>query len=287
MSKLCSRLLPIVLAACFGVNCGAAVKAPDWVKVESDLSYGTHAENKLDVYQSKRQAASGKVPAVILIHGGGWVDGSKEAVFELFALPWLEKGFTVFNVEYRMAKTAVAPAAVEDVLLAAEWVRGNAAKYGIDKNKIIASGDSAGGHLALMVGLTPKQAKLGPVGKIAAVVNWYGITDLQDQLEGQNQRNYAVAWVPASMPDRQELARRVSPITWAAKNDPPVLTIHGDEDNVVPYDHGVNMTKTLRAAGSDAELIPVTHGGHGGFSKEQNASLWQLIFNFLEKRKLL
>jgi acetyl esterase/lipase len=287
MSKLCWRLLPIVLAAGFGVNCGAAVKAPEWVTVDADLSYGTRAENKLDVYRSKRQAASAKAPAVILIHGGGWTEGTKEAVFNIFALPWLEKGFTVFNVEYRLAKTAVAPAAVEDVLLAAEWVRNNATKYGIDKNKIIASGDSAGGHLALMVGLTPKQAKLGPVGKIAAVVNWYGITDVQDQLEGQNQRDYAVTWVPASLPDRQELARRVSPITWAAKNDPPVLTIHGDEDNVVPYDHGVNMTKALRAAGSDAELLPVTHGGHGGFSKEQNASLWQLIFNFLEKRKLL
>lgn len=287
MSKLCWLLLPIGFGAFLQAQVMPEVKAPDWVSVESNVSYGSHPDNRLDVYRSKRASAVAKSPAVMMIHGGGWGGGSKEAVFELYCLPWLEKGFVVFNIEYRLTKVAPAPAAVEDALLAAEWVRNNAAKYGFDKNKLIVSGDSAGGHLALMVGLTPKQAKFGPIGKVAAVVNWYGITDVQDQLEGEHLREYAVNWVPATAPDRQELARRVSPITWAAKNDPPVITIHGDEDPVVPYDHGVNMTKALRAAGSDAELIPVTHGAHGRFSKEQYASLWQLIFNFLEKRKLL
>lgn len=262
-----------------------ALNAPDWVEVQANLSYSSHAETVLDIYTSKRSTAGQKKPAVIVIHGGGWVGGTKEAVFNRLCLPFLEKGYVVANVEYRLAKSALAPAAVEDVLLAAEWFRNNAAKYGVDKNKIVVTGDSAGGHLALMVGMTPKQAKFGPVGKVAAVVNFYGITDVPDQLEGEHMRQYAVTWLPASLPDRQEIARRVSPITWVRKDLPPILTIHGDADPTVPYEHGVDLTKALRDAKADAELIPVPQGVHG-FPPEKMKELFDMIFRFLEKRKI-
>jgi acetyl esterase/lipase len=265
----------------------AVLKAPDWVSVEANVKYSSHAETVLDVYQSKNAPAGDKKVGVLVIHGGGWTGGTKENVFERLCLPFLEKGYVVVNVEYRLAKVALAPAAVEDVLLAAEWFRNNAAKYGVDKNKIIVTGDSAGGHLSLMVGMTPKQAKFGPVAKVAAVVNWYGITDVQDQLEGPHMRTYATTWVPESLPDRQELARRVSQRTWVRKDLPPILTIHGDADPVVPYEHGVDLTKDLRNAGVDAELIPVHQGAHGNFPKEENALIWQQIFAFLEKRKII
>lgn len=265
----------------------AQPQVPDWVTVESNISYASYQETVLDIYQSRRATDTARRPAVIVIHGGGWTGGKKENVFDRLCLPFLEKGFVVANVEYRLAATAPAPAAVQDVLAAAEWVRTNAAKYNIDRNKIIVTGDSAGGHLALMVGLTPKQAKLGQNGKVAAVINWYGITDVQDQLEGENMREYAVKWVPDSIPDRQELARRLSPVTWVRRDLPPVLTIHGDADPVVPYDHGVDLTKELRNAGSDAEMIPVYQGGHGNFTPQQFADLYGQIFNFLQKRKIL
>lgn len=265
----------------------AQLKVPDWVSVESNISYAPHKDTVLDVYRSKRATGVAKQAGVLVIHGGGWVDGTKESIFEILCLPYLEKGLVVVNVEYRQAAAALAPAAVLDALTAAEWFRTNAAKYGVDKNKIIVTGGSAGGHLALMVAMTPKQAKLGPVGKVAAVVNFYGITDVQDQLEGQNMRKYAVAWLPPTLPDRQELARRVSPITWVRKDLPPVITIHGDADTVVPYEHGVDITKALRAAGNTAELIAVPRGGHGNFGPEKLAELYRLIFNFLEKRKIL
>jgi acetyl esterase/lipase len=281
MQRILWALLPAVLWAQ-----APATMVPDWVTVEKNVAYSSHPRTVLDVYQSKRSAGPKRV-GVLVIHGGGWVGGSKEAVFQRFCLPWLEKGAVVANVEYRLAKDAPAPAAVEDALNAAEWFRGNAMKYGVDKNKIVVAGDSAGGHLALMVGLATKQAKLGPVGKVAAVINFYGITDVQDQLEGPHMQQYAVEWVPASLPDRQELSRRVSPLSWVRKDAPPVLTIHGDEDNVVPYDHGVDLTKALRNIGADAELIPVAHGGHANFADEQFAALFTQIFNFLNKRKIL
>jgi acetyl esterase/lipase len=258
---------------------------PDWVNAEVNISYSGAPETKLDIYQSKRSPGT-KRPGVIVIHGGGWVGGKKENSFAWLCQPFLEKGYVVANVEYRLAKSALAPAAVEDVLHAAEWFRNSAAKYGVDKNKIVVTGDSAGGHLALMVGLATKQARLGPTGKVAAVINWYGITDVQDQLEGPNMREYAVQWLPADLPDRQEIARRVSPRSWVRKDAPSVLTIHGDADPVVPYEHGVDITKDLRNAGADAELVAVHQGAHGRFLPEEYERIWRQIFAFLEKRKI-
>lgn len=280
------RFLPCLFASLLLCAQTPETKLPDWVSVEPNIKYSTYPETVLDVFQSKKSSGAKRV-GVLVIHGGGWTGGTKERVFERLCLPFLEKGYVVANVEYRLAKAALAPAAVVDVLQAAEWFRTNAQKYGVDKNKIIVTGDSAGGHLALMVGMTPKQAKFGPVGKIAAVINWYGITDVQDQLEGVNMRTYATTWVPDSLPDRQELARRVSPRTWVRKDLPPILTIHGDADPVVPYEHGVDLTKELRNAGADAELLPVHQGAHGNFPPADTDLIWRTIFDFLEKRKIL
>jgi acetyl esterase/lipase len=155
----------------------------------------------------------------------------------------------------------------------------------VDPNRIAVTGDSAGGHLALMVGLAPKSAKLGPQAKVRAVVNFYGITDVADQLNGPNMRQYAVTWVPEQT-GRMELAQRVSPITYVRQDVPAVLTIHGDADPTVPYEHGVTLTRALRDAGADAEMISVRDGKHG-FTEEQLNNLFAQIFNFLSKRGVM
>jgi acetyl esterase/lipase len=259
---------------------------PAGVTVEANISYDSFKETVLDVF--KPAAGGAKRPGVLFIHGGGWTGGSKESVVKFFVLPFVQKGFVVANVEYRVAKTALAPAAVTDVLKAADWFRKNAGRYGVDGRKIIVSGGSAGGHLSLMVGLTPKSASLGPTGHIAAVVNFYGITDVADLLEGVNERKYAVSWVPPSLADRNEVARKVSPQTWVGKGAPAVLTIHGDTDPTVPYDHGITLTKMLRDAKNDAELISIPKGGHGEFMRNAQApAIWDQIFQFLAKRKLM
>jgi acetyl esterase/lipase len=260
---------------------------PDWVSVEADIAYDSFPETKIDILKPK--TASGKRPAILFIHGGGWVGGRKENVVANFCLPFLQKGFVVANVEYRLAKSALAPAAVTDVLKAAEWFHKNADKYGVDPRKIVVSGDSAGGHLALMVGFTPRGAKLGPESKVAAVVNFYGITDVMDVLEGPNMKQYAVGWLPDSVPDRRELARRVSPQNYVRKKLPPSLTIHGGEDPTVPYEHGVVMVKMMRDIGNDAELYSVPKGKHGDFLKDpvEGPQVWTAIFQFLERRGLM
>ncbi|MBM3813521.1 MAG: alpha/beta hydrolase [Acidimicrobiia bacterium] len=278
----CSLALLLALAPLFGQ--APPFQLPDAYQMEANISYAQFPETKLDIMAPKAPA-SVKRPGVIVIHGGGWVGGTKEQVASGYCLPYLEKGFVVANVEYRLAKAAPAPAAVQDVLLAAQWFHKNADKYNVDKNRIIVTGNSAGGHLSLMVGMTPKSARLGPTTKIAAVVNFYGITDVGDQLAGPNMRQYAVTWVPEQQ-GRFELARRLSPITYVRQDVPPVKTIHGDADKTVPYEHGVNLTKALRDAGADAELLPVPGAGHG-FPQAKMNEIYQDIFAFLAKRGIL
>ncbi len=257
---------------------------PAGVRLEPNIAYDRYPETKLDVFIPEG-AASGKRPGVLVVHGGGWTGGTKEGQWDNYVRRYLEKGFVVANVEYRLAKAATAPAAVEDSLKAAEWFRRNASKYGVDPKRIAVTGGSAGGHLSLMVGMATKSAKAGKPARIAAVVNFYGITDVGDQLGGPNMRQYAVTWVPESA-DRMLLAKRVSPMTYVRRGVPPVLTIHGDADQTVPYEHGVQLTKALVQAGATAEMISVPGGRHG-FPKEKMDELYPQIFTFLERQGVI
>jgi acetyl esterase/lipase len=257
---------------------------PDSVLLEADIPYDHYKETVLDILQPKEQSTE-KRPGVILIHGGGWVNGTKEQRVEYAALKYVAHGFVVANVEYRLASVAPAPAAVSDVLKAAQWFHKNAGKYRVDTNRIVVTGDSAGGHLALMVAMTPRSARLGPPAKIAAVVNFYGITDVADQLEGPHLQKYAVTWVP-EQEGRRELAKRVSPITYVRKGLPPILTLHGDMDKTVPYEQGANLARELKKAGADAQLITISGGGHG-FPQTTLDDQFEHIFAFLKEKRVL
>jgi acetyl esterase/lipase len=252
---------------------------PNSVKVTCNLFYGSHPQNVLDLLEPKGSGGQER-PGVLLIHGGGWIGGSRDWVAEHVALRYVEKGFVCANVEYRQAPTATAPAAVEDVLQATRWFVKNARQYRVDPHRIVVTGDSAGGHLALMAGITPKSARLGPQSRVSAIVNFFGITDVNDQLLGPNQRDYTVQWVP-EQPGREELARRVSPLTYLGKNVPPVLTVHGTCDPSVPYSHAVRLTDGLNRSGAQAILITVPGGGHG-FPKAQTDEIYsRFVWPFL------
>jgi acetyl esterase/lipase len=252
-------------------------------QIEANVHYDRYPETVLDILQARAPALQNR-PGAIVIHGGGWVEGDKESVVERFCLPLIRRGFVVANVEYRLAKAAPAPAAVLDVRNAAKWFHDHAADYKVDADRILAMGDSAGGHLALMTGMTPGSAELGPATKIAAIVDFYGIADVADQLEGAQRRDYAEAWIP-EQPDRGELARRLSPIRYVRKGLPPILAIHGDADPVVPFDQSVRLIGALKSAGSSAELIAVPGGQHG-FPPEEMDKLWPQIFKWLKKHKI-
>ena len=153
------------------------------------------------------------------------------------------------------------------------------------------TGFSAGGHLALTTGVVPSSAGLDrqcpgdePL-EVAAIVNWYGITDVGDLLDGGNMKSYAVQWM-GSMPDRYEIAERVSPLSYVREGLPPVLTIHGDADPTVPYSHAVRLHEALDEAGVSNRLHTVPGGGHGNFSLEQFQVAAEVIRDFLREHGL-
>lgn len=256
---------------------------------------------ELDVYQAR---GAGPRPTLLYIHGGGWTNGSKESSALTF-LPYLEMGWNVVNAEYRMADDAHAPAAVEDCRCALRWIYRNAEQYGFDLDRIAVSGNSAGGHLSLTTGMLPASAGLdrqcpgdrrrtwttGAFStaelKVAAIINWYGITDVVDLMQGPpgTSGNFTEAWL-GSRSDRGEVAARVSPLTWVRPDQPPVLTIHGDADSIVPHAHAVRLHEALDRAGVPNRLLTVEGGGHGGFSLEENLRIYAVIRSFLGEHGL-
>ena len=260
--------------------------APGGYRIITDITYLTanNVDLKVDVYRPRY--AEGPLPTVIYIHGGGWVGGSKEAsAFQL--LPYLEQGWAAVNVQYRLARVSQAPAAVEDSRCALQWVAANAEQYGFDMEQLVVTGNSAGGHLSLTTGMLDSEFGLdrqcpgSETPGVAAIVNWYGITDVGDLLEGDNQRGYAVRWL-GSQPDRFDIAARVSPLNMVNPNLPPIITIHGDADTVVPYNHAVRLHEALDEANVTNELITVPGGGHGGFTLNEYRDVYQSIFDFLD-----
>jgi acetyl esterase/lipase len=238
----------------------------------------------MDVYA--RRGATTPQPTVVYFHGGFWAAGSKEgALFSLF--PWLQMGWNVVNVEYRLARIAPAPAAVEDGLCALRFLAANAKTYNIDVNRIVTYGESAGGHLALTSALIPESADLDrqcagatAVPKVAAVINFYGVTDVNDVIDGPHRANAAMTWF-GSLPNRAEIAKRVSPLTYVRAGLPPVMTVHGDKDTVVPYEHAVRLQAALNKAGVKNELLTIPGGGHGQFKPDERTMIFAKIREFL------
>src|SRR6185436_17789799 len=280
-------------------------KWPDYASADYDIlpniTYSTanHTEMKLDLYLPHNRSTP--LPTLMLFHGGGWVDGQKERnVFQL--LPYLSMGWTVLNVEYRLARNSLAPAAVEDCRCALRWVAYHAKEYSLDTSKIVLTGGSAGGHLALITGMLPAQSVFDrqcptdsstrwregtePQPTVAAIINWYGITDVADLINGPNAKHYAMEWF-GSMSNREDLAKQVSPINYVRAGLPPIITIHGADDDIVPYSQAVRLHAALDKAGVPNQLVTIPRGKHGGFNRQELVNGFALIRDFLRKNNLL
>ena len=256
-------------------------------------------ELKLDLYLPKNR--TNPTPTLILFHGGGWVDGQKERNV-LYLLPYLAMGWSAVNVEYRTGHQSPAPAAVEDTRCALRWVGYHAREYSLDPSKFVLTGTSAGGHLSLITGMLPANTVFDrqctiqgndrwntatvPEPKVAAIVNWFGISDVADLLDGPNARNYVREWF-GSMSNAEQLAKQVSPINYVRAGLPPIITIHGENDDVAPYNHSVRLHAALDKAGVPNQLVTIRGRKHGGFNRDEMASSYTAIREFLRKQGLL
>ena len=257
--------------------------------MQPDVVYGS-ANNtplKLDIWYPRDNP--NPTPVLVYIHGGGWIFGAKEgSVYQL--LPYLERGWRVVNVEYRMAGNSLAPGAVEDARCALKWVFRNAKQWNFDTSNIVLTGHSAGGHLSLITGMLAKGTPLDnrcysdEETKVAAIVNWYGISDVNDLIQGPNIKNYAAMWMGA-LPNASEVARSVSPLTYVRSGLPPIITIHGDKDDVVPYSHATRLHEGLNKTGNINKLVTIKSGGHGMFSQPEYVMVFDEIWKFLKDNK--
>lgn len=288
MKTLLALLAAATLAAQSPIP--AAVEKMERYRISPNITYLTASgyDNKLDVYQFQTPTPNA---TLIYIHGGGWAGGPSKEQYQHWFLPFLHMGWNVVNVEYRSSAIALAPAAVEDCLCALRWVYKNAKQYNIDTTRLVTMGHSAGGHLALTTGMIPASAELdrqcpGPEDlKVAAVVNWYGITDVADIIDGPNTKSYAVKWL-SSMPNRRDVAKRVSPLTYVRPGLPAVITIHGDADPTVPYAHAVQLHDGLNKAKVNNELVTIKGGKHGAFGVKPTQDAYTAILDFLGKVNL-
>ena len=256
-------------------------------------------ELKLDLYLPKNR--TNPTATLILFHGGGWVDGQKERNV-LYLLPYLAMGWSAVNVEYRTGHQSPAPAAVEDTRCALRWLSYRAREYSLDTSKFVLTGTSAGGHLSLITGMLPANTVFDrqctiqgndrwntaavPAPRVAAIVNWFGISDVADLLDGPNAKNYAREWF-GSMSNAEQLANQVSPVNYVRAGLPPIITIHGENDDVAPYNHSVRLHSALDKAGVPNQLVTIRGRKHGGFNREEMASSYAAIREFLRKQGLL
>ncbi|MBP1133786.1 acetyl esterase/lipase [Arthrobacter sp. PvP023] len=231
----------------------------------------------LDLYLPAEGTSHGPMPAVVHFHGGGWRVGERSSlgpVTDGFSLTPFERvaaaGFVVVSADYRLSSQAVFPAQLEDATAAVSWLRANAAEFHVDPGRIYAWGDSAGGHLACLVGLGADGSG-APAGAVAAVAAWYPPTDLVRM--GAQALPDAVATAddpgsrealligaqPADAPDK---AAAASPLSYVGGNAPPFFLAHGTADRFVPPAQSTSFAAALGAAGADVELHLIDGADH-------------------------
>ncbi|MCY7386584.1 MAG: alpha/beta hydrolase [Burkholderiales bacterium] len=266
--------------------------------IQSNVTYSiaNNVELKLDLYLPRN--AKEPVPLVINFHGGGWVEGNKEGSM-LGLLRYMQMGFAVANVGYRLGRVSPAPAAVEDTRCALRWLTRRATQYKFDTRKIVLTGGSAGGHLALITGMLPAGnpydracatddntrwvSGTEPPLAVAAIINYFGIADVEDLLTVPNAKHYAIEWLGAAT-NREALARSVSPIQYVRTGLPAIFTVHGDADQLVPHAHSTRLHAALNKAGVPNEMMTIPGGGHGGFSSDESLRISDSIRAFLTKQ---
>ncbi|HYP09779.1 MAG TPA: alpha/beta hydrolase fold domain-containing protein [Bryobacteraceae bacterium] len=271
------------------VGSGAWAQAPDDVVHEKNIEYSNvGARVAMDVLRPKSPASTA-LPAVVLVHGGGFRAGSRESYVPV-AVKLAQRGYVAATVSYRLSPRHQFPAAVEDVKAAVRFLRANATRFGVDPEKIGAMGGSAGGHLVLFLGLTadvPEFEGSGPnrdqSSKVACVVNYYGPTDFtQSYAKSVDAAEVLPMFLGGDLKNNRRIHQMSSPLNWVTPRAAPTLSIHGTEDAYVAYEHSVWLTERLLAAGAPAELETISGAGHG-FKGADAERAEKAAFAFLDK----
>lgn len=246
------------------------------VSVSTDITYSTitgYRPVTLDLYRPK---AEGPQPLIIYIHGGGWMIGHKRmsgSAFSDFTASLSDlsaRGYVVAALDYRLAREAPFPAAIDDVRTAIRFLKANAGRYGIDVQRVGIWGGSAGAQLAALAALDCGHAPSGEDKSnatesdcVKAGVLWFGVYDfatLPDSVVPGAVKGYLGCVKSACPPDRIAAA---SPAAHVDAKDPPMLVLHGTADKTVPMSQSQELAAKLKAANVPVTLELIPDVGHG------------------------
>jgi len=249
---------------------------------------------RLDLYFPEK--FSGPLPVIVWIHGGGWSRGRKE---RCPAVAFVNDGYAVASIDYRLTSIAPFPAQIEDCKAAVRWLRANASKYSLDSDHVGVWGHSAGGHLAALLGTSGGVRDLEGGGdnmsyssRVQAVCDVSGPSDLVGFYHEASQSPTAksgkamsaiAALVGGSADQNQTKAIAASPIRYVSKDDPPFLIIHGEADATVPVTQAESLAAALKAAGVETTLEIAAGRGHGAGGPKFRLMIKTFFDKYLKK----
>ncbi|MFL6416103.1 MAG: alpha/beta hydrolase fold domain-containing protein [Bryobacteraceae bacterium] len=231
---------------------------------------------------------AGPFPAAILVHGGGFDEGTRATNVRPLFEPLASAGFAWFSIDYRLAPDFKFPQANEDMNTAIKWVKAHAKEYKVDTSRLVIIGESAGGFLVNYTG-----THTTPATKVAAVVDFYGPSDYGKLAERRRDHpdefNMAtisrhashgggIHFFGAEQLDADGLRKlhEISPISAVHKGMPPFLVIHGTKDEQVSYQQSTEFCEAIRKVGTSCELIPIENGKHGMSTwRDPNVQHWK------------
>jgi acetyl esterase/lipase len=239
-----------------------------------DIPYTSHptTNQNFNLYLP-RDKGTQPFPLVVWIHGGAWMSGSKEWDNVKYLV---RDGYAIASIDYRYTPEAPFPAQIQDCNAALNFILAHAADYGVDARRFVVAGGSAGGHLALMLGLARGQKDFGanPAVKPLAILDFFGPADLnmmKSDLEAiHSQKGLELLQdagsklLGAPMDEAADKAKIASPINYVSAAAPPVLIIQGGKDNLVPPAQSKRLHAALDRAGVKNQLVVIDDAGHDG-----------------------
>lgn len=295
-------LLPVFLNSCMVIPRIKVIKNLEYSRYQSQQT-----ENPLflDLYIPESKANQ-TFPLLIYIHGGGWLEGSKE---NCPAEQVAKRNYVLACINYRLSTEALFPAQIHDVKKAVRWLRKNAKIYHINPDKIGVWGDSAGGHLSALLGTSSGVAALEDNSEISsnvqAVCVWYAPTDftlvppaftdevMTEKVLQDNQNKPWFAYTLAThqllggnVKDKLDLAQLANPITHIDADDPPFLIVHGERDTVVPIHQSEILAEALTTKGISVTFIrlpQLTHSYRGKNGEPFDPELIKITIDFFDQ----
>ncbi|KPV60136.1 peptidase S9 [Paenibacillus sp. A3] len=233
-------------------------------------------------------------PLIIYLQGCGWGWSEQDTFAFVPQLAEFAKlGYVVASVQYRGSGEAIFPAQIQDVRTAVRFLKAHASQYNIDPRRVGVWGDSSGGHLALLLGLAEGEEAfegdreyLYESSSVQAVVDWFGPTNLLSMsrypsvFDHDSPHSPESKLVGGAIQENKEKSRKASPIEYVRADAPPILIMHGDQDDVVPYEQSVELFQALKQAGhNDTTMYKVNGVGHIGFTQPHTLDVVKSFFH--------